>query len=555
MNDHVGHPDQMDEATWSAWFTGLSDRERQELARQLESAPRVAPSPGPQTDAFNSAAQIVGYGGAAGGGKSALIALLAILEHTRSVVFRADAKQLRGLIDDLEDFVGTNTGLNRQAGVFRFADRPGHMIEWGGIAGPGDENAWRGRPHDLFCVDEATEISEAKIRFLLTWLRTTIAGQRCRALFTFNPPGGPDDIGGGSGRWVIDFFAPWLDERHPCPAEPGELRWFATGPDGKEIEVQTAEHFTISIQGREFIVKPQSRTFIPALVTDNPFLSGTNYEQQLLSLEEPYRSQMLLGDFKSGITDAEYQVIPTAWIDDAMARWRPEGRRAPMTAMGCDVARGGRDATILARRHGWWWDRLLRKSGKECRTGPIVAAYCIENVRDGAEIDIDAIGVGASPYDFLVEAPANVKAVVGSTTQGMPRLDRMMDFANLRSCLYWLARKILDPSNGLMPEIHPDNRLRAELIAHRYTRATGVIAVEKKEDIFKRLRFSPDDADAFIYSLLNACDTPGGHRLLASLHADVDKDMLYGHDERQSHGSAMMAGPTGNSAGTTWMGA
>ena len=540
-----------DEQSWTEWFEGLSPEDKQDLARSIEHAPRIAPSPGPQTDAFNSPADIVGYGGSAGGGKSALIALLAILSHTRTVIFRQDAKQLRGLVDDLVDFAGTNQGLNRQAGVFRFGDREGHMVEWGGIGGPGDENAWRGRPHDLFCVDEATECGEQKIRFLMTWLRTTLVGQRCRALFTFNPPGGPDDIGGGSGRWIIDFFAPWLDERHPNPALPGELRYFATDPEtGGEKEVDSPEPFDIVLQGKPFKVVPRSRTFIPARVHDNPFLSGTSYEQQLLSLEEPFRSQMLLGDFRDGIMDAEYQVIPTRWIDDAMARWSPDGSREPMTAIGVDVARGGRDNTVLARRHGWWWNKLKRKPGIECRHGPEVAAFCTENARDGAEICIDVIGVGSSPHDFLLEAGANVQAVTGSKQKGLPKLDPVMEFLNLRSCLYWMVRMILDPANELLPALPKDNRLRAELIAHRYTRRTGKIQVETKEDMKKRLGFSPDDADAFVYSCLNALNTPGGERLDGNPKVELDMDALYGHDYQVPQ-RELVGGGGGN---TSWMG-
>lgn len=47
----------------------------------------------------------------------------------------------------------------------------------------------------------------------------------------------------------------------------------------------------------EQIVTPQSRTFIPSRISDNPYLLGTGYLSQLQSLPEPLRSQMLNGDF------------------------------------------------------------------------------------------------------------------------------------------------------------------------------------------------------------------------------------------------------------------
>ena len=543
-----------DEVSWIEWFENLTDKEKQDLALSLENAPRIAPSTGPQTMAFNSPADVVGYGGSAGGGKTALIAILSILRHTRSVIFRFDAKQLRGLVDDLAAFVGTLTGLNRQAGVFRFSDRAEHMVEWGGIGGPGDASAWQGRAHDLLCIDEATQIPQNTYEYLKTWLRTTIQGQRCRILLTFNPPGGPDDIGGGSGRWVIDYFAPWIDERHPNQADPGELRYFGPDPETMEIvECVDGSPYELEMtdaDGKQltYMYTPESRTFIPAKVHDNPYLRNTQYERNLLSLKDPVlRRQMLLGDFRSGIMDAEYQVIPTAWIDEAMGRWTPEGRREPMTAMGVDVARGGRDSTVLARRHGWWWDTLESKDGIKCKDGPTVAAFCTETVRDGAEIDIDVVGVGSSPHDFLVKAGAHVCAVNGSRQKGLPKLDPIMEFANLRSCLYWMARMILDPANGLMPSMPKDNRLRAELIAHRYDRNGGKIAVERKEDMKKRLGFSPDSADAFVASCLNALDTPGGDRLNSAPQGKVDLEKLYGYDNE--------AQPTRRgTSNTSWMG-
>ena len=296
---------------WDKWFKSLPPADQQKLANQLKDAPRVGPSPGPQTAAFNSRADIIGYGGAAGGGKSALIALRAILKHQRTLILRYDANQMSGLIDDLVEFYGTDTGLNRQSKVFRLADRPGHIIEWGGLGKPRSQMVYRGIPHDCLAFDEATELDPNKVRFLFTWARTVMKGQQVSIILTFNPP---DD---SNGRWVIGFFAPWLDERHPNPAEPGELRYFATDEEtGVDIEVDSPRPFKMTLGDRTFTVKPRSRTFFPATVQDNPYLTGTEYEQQLLGLPEPYRSQMLLGDFRRGIKDNPYQILPTAWVDE-----------------------------------------------------------------------------------------------------------------------------------------------------------------------------------------------------------------------------------------------
>ena len=63
--------------------------------------------------------------------------------------------------------------------------------------------------------------------------------QRCRIILTFNPPMRVD------GRWVISYFAPWLDRKHPNPALPGELRWFTTIGDNQDYEVPDNRRFVL----------------------------------------------------------------------------------------------------------------------------------------------------------------------------------------------------------------------------------------------------------------------------------------------------------------------
>ena len=87
---------------------------------------------------------------------------------------------------------------------------------------PGDETKYQGRPHDLLLFDEAQNMRERAVRFLLGWLRSVNPDQRKRVLLTFNPP--TDAIG----QWVVSFFGPWLDDAHRNPADPGEIRWFTT---------------------------------------------------------------------------------------------------------------------------------------------------------------------------------------------------------------------------------------------------------------------------------------------------------------------------------------
>ena len=446
---------------------------------------------------------------------SALLALLALLKHHRTVVYRWDKVQLNGFVDDVVQFYGTQAGLNRQNGYFYFGDTPGHMLEWAGIGKPGHEKKWQGRPHDLIGVDEATQLPLLKLLYLKTWLRTTKKGQRCRIVHTFNPPGAENEEGEmDDGKWVIEFYAPWVDERHPNPAAPGEIRYFLTNEGGEVEEVETAAPVEMKIGGKVFVNKPEARTFIPASVQDNIYLKGTEYEQSLLNLPDEIRARMLMGDFRSGIVDNPWQMLPSQWVEDAMDRWEPSGAKREMSALGVDVARGGRAFTVLAARHGFWWDRIARRPGKDTPDGTEVAGMCVEKVRDAAWINIDANGIGASPYDHLKRSNMRVKGIISQARKGMKKLPDGAIAYNKRAWLYWMLRCILDPKWDLKPSLPPDKRLRSDLVAIKFSITNnGEILAESKEDIKERLRRSTDDGDAIAMSVDNIYTEPEMDRL------------------------------------------
>src|SRR4051794_4130004 len=103
----------------------------------------------------------------------------------------------------------------------------------------------------------------------------------------------------------------------------------------------------------------RSRTFIRATLSDNPDLARTNYSSVLSSLPDELRRAYRDGDFSVGLKDADFQVIPTAWLLSAEARWKPDGGNGlAMTAMALDPAGGSRDRAGLARRYGGCYAEL-----------------------------------------------------------------------------------------------------------------------------------------------------------------------------------------------------
>lgn len=463
----------------------LSAAERAEMDR-LISTERWLPLPGPQTEAYYSLADVLYYGGAAGGGKSDLLLGLAMTQHDRSIIFRREATQLQGLYDRAAEILGTRDGFNGHDKIWRLPDR---QMEFGSCKDVGSETAYQGRPHDLKGFDELPHFLESQFRFLIGWKRSRKVGQRQRVVACGNPPTDSD------GEWVIGYFAPWLDRTHPNPAADGELRWFAA-VDGRDVEVAGAEWF----DHKGETIKPHSRTFIRSKVRDNIYMMETGYDQTLQALPEPLRSQMLRGDFNAGREDNVWQVIPTEWVDIAQARWQKRDAKGRMDAMGVDVARGGRDSTLLALRYGNWYDELIAYPGSATPDGPTVAGQVVTRLRDGARVHIDVIGVGASPYDFLKQAGVDVYGVVGSESSIACDRSGTLNFANKRAELWWKFREELDPASDNGIALPPDKALKSDLCTPRWKPTARGVLVESKEEIFKRLQRSPDRGDAVVYA-------------------------------------------------------
>ena len=383
------------------------------------------------------------------------------------------------------------------------------MIEFESIQHEKDKEKQRGRPRDFYGFDEATEFTRSQFEFVTAWLRSTDPNQRCRIVLTFNPP--TDE----SGSWVVDYFLPWLAYlhpemfQHPNPAKPGELRWYAT-IDGEETECENGEPFEHNGE----VIRPLSRTFIPAKLEDNPHLDETGYRSVLQSLPEPLRSQLLYGDFSATAAADPWQVIPAAWVKAAQKRWMERERpNMPLSGVGVDVARGGKDSLVVAKRYGTWFDEPAKTPGVSVEDGPAAAGLVYHALQDEPHIgyiNIDVIGVGSSAYDSLKAMyPGKVtpvNAAGGSDYIAYSKGDDpqpLFEMRNKRAEYHWRMREALDPENGLDLALPPGNEIVADLCAARYrVMAGGVIQIEEKDKIKERIGRSPDVGEALMLALL-----------------------------------------------------
>ncbi|HEX5461895.1 MAG TPA: hypothetical protein VFX20_18165 [Steroidobacteraceae bacterium] len=487
----------------------VSPKRRKEIEQEAIEATasmKWIPNPGPQTEAYFSKADVLLFGGEPGGGKTELILGLAFNAHKRSLLMRRQYANLAPLLEGAIRINGGRDGYNGSPPP-KLRISTEQLIEFGAAARPGDEQDWQGNPHDLIGFDEGTQFLKDQVRFLMGWLRSVDPGQRCRVVIATNPPLTAD------GLWVVQMFAPWLDERHPRPAKPGELRWFMTDEDGIDTEVDGPD--PVMMKGRP--VKPLSRTFIPSSLADNPYLANTEYQSRLDAMIEPFRS-ILLGKFKQSIKDHPFQVIPTAWVHAAQERWRSRPRPPPgipMCALGVDPAGGaggGNDRFTIAPRYDWWFAPLITIPAKEVKLASQGAGHVVAARRDDAEVMIDmGGGYGGGTYERLTENGIPVQTYKGASASSKRTKDKKLGFTNKRSELYWKLREALDPDQdggmGSPIALPDDPELTSDLTVLTYEVKPRGIQVLQKEKVVEVLGRSPDKGDAVM--LANAAGPRG----------------------------------------------
>lgn len=474
-----------------ATLNALPEDRRRVVVAEATSATkhmRFVPLPGPQTEAYLSPADVLLYGGSAGSGKSFLTVGLASQEHTRSIIFRRESSQTDGLQEAGRQIIGDTARFNGTDLEWTWPD--GRSLKLAGMQLVGDWNKHAGRERDLMAFDEAGEFLEQQVSSLMAWNRGP-TGQRCRIVFASNPPRSSD------GAWIVNWFAPWLDRQFPRPAMPGELRYAAMVKGSPHWVDGPGEHV---INGETYTAL--SFTFIPASLKDNPYRDTAEYRARLQSLPEPLRSQLLHGSFDAGAEDLPWQAIPTEWVRAAMQRWRPQPPLGvPMCAIGVDVAQGGTDNTILARRYDSWFAALIAVPGADTKDGTDVAALVIKHRHDNAKVIIDVGGGwGGEAHGHLMRNQVDSVAYMGVKDSVKRTADRQLTFKNVRTEAYWRLREALNPDQlGGSPICLPDDRtLLADLTAPQYEVKANGIELEPKVKLVKRLGRSPDRGDAVV---------------------------------------------------------
>lgn len=209
----------------------------------------------------------------------------------------------------------------------------------------------------------------------------------------------------------------------------------------------------------------------------------------------------VLGMFPKASEDA---LIPYEWIELANNRWLEMKNDGfiPQKAcrLGVDVAGMGRDSSILVPRYGNFVSEFIAHQSAGRADHMHVAGLMTKFVRiPTTKAFIDTIGEGAGVYSRMQEL-GHKNTFSCKFSEGAAKLHDITNeytFANMRAYCYWALRDWLDPKNGFYPALPPCEQFMEEATCIKWNfTSAGDIQIEKKDDIKKKIKRSPDYIDA-----------------------------------------------------------
>ena len=208
---------------------------------------------------------------------------------------------------------------------------------------------------------------------------------------------------------------------------------------------------------------------------------------------------------------SDLQLIPSDWVAQAQRREAVYSQQDALVC-GIDIARGGADNNVIRFRRGMDARSMKRIKipGSETRdtTKFVTRVVTLINEHRPNAVFVDSTGVGGPVADNIRRLCPGTLVIDINFGAASPD----PKFVNFRTYMWWQMREALRA--GLAIEDEPD--LPHELCAPEYTtNAKEQVALEKKDDIKKRLGFSPDDGDAlaltFAMPVMREMPVPGAN--------------------------------------------
>lgn len=272
------------------------------MSRQTAEIKRVRPQPGPQEQFLSSPADIVIYGGAAGGGKSWGLLLEPIRHVTKNndfsaVFFRRNTKQVTnpgGLWDESIKLYPLASGIPLRTRLTWKWPKGGKIV-FAHLEYDTTVLEWQGAQVPLICFDELTHFSRNQFFYMLSRNRS-LCGIRPYVRATCNPD---------ADSWVADLIAWWIDQGtgFAIPERSGVIRWFIVINDKViwgDSKEELVEKYGTPDGSEQERIEPKSLTFIHASVFDNKELLAKDpgYLANLKALPLVDQARLLGGNWK-----------------------------------------------------------------------------------------------------------------------------------------------------------------------------------------------------------------------------------------------------------------
>lgn len=269
---------------------------------------QIGPQPGPQTRFLSSPADVVVYGGSAGGGKTWGL-LLEPLRHIHNpgfgaTIFRRTYPRITaqgGMWEEsakLYPLLGARS--NNTDLLWRFPG--GATIRFAHLQHDDSVLDYHGSQIALLCFDELPEFTERQFWYMFSRNRST-CGVRPYVRSTCNPD---------ADSWVATLIAWWINQETglAIPDRSGVLRWFVR--IGDDLMWGDSREEMVERYGPKIF--PKSLTFIPASVYDNRKLleRDPGYLANLMALPRVDQERLLGGNWK--VKEEAGKVFNRAWF-------------------------------------------------------------------------------------------------------------------------------------------------------------------------------------------------------------------------------------------------
>lgn len=196
--------------------------------------------------------------------------------------------------------------------------------------------------------------------------------------------------------------------------------------------------------------------------------------------DSPMYRASVLGEFAEELDDA---ILPLWLVVEATQR-TPEATGE--VVLGCDIARFGRDKTVIIQRQGDVAEIIYRTQGRDLMAiSGWIGRYCDEHKVN--TVVVDDTGLGGGVTDRLREIGLGNTRIVAFKGGEKARQDKR--FTNRVSEVWWAMREWVMEA-GKPPN---DQSLTGQLASRRYTiQSDKRLGLESKD----KMAQSPDEADA-----------------------------------------------------------